>query len=162
MADLKSAAKMQKPGRGVLARVRVGAGQLLSVPVYFGYEVAVRAMNIDRLLASRKGLSSALTERVECACGDLDPASIRLVEGARIPTRHVGVTFGSTVFVARRMDAADRRDARLLVHELTHVRQARRYGRVGMARRYGVEWCRCLSYHHHPFELEARRAEALA
>ncbi|MCP3934230.1 MAG: DUF4157 domain-containing protein [Actinomycetia bacterium] len=142
--------------------VRVGFGQVLSVPIYLAYEAIVRLANADRMAASRPGIDDDWVQRIVGVCGDLDLGSIRLVERSRIPTRHEGITFGSTVFVTRELSPMDERDMRLLLHELTHVRQGRRFGRLGMARRYGVEWCRCLSYTDHPLEIEARKAERLA
>lgn len=145
-----------------MSSLRAAAGHVLSAPVYFAYEGFVRLVNLDRIIAAPQQLSQELIAGVGHACADLDLSSVRLVERSRIPTQHVGVTFGSTIFVNRNLSADSRVDMRLLVHELVHVRQARRFGRFGMARRYGAEWCRCLSYEQHPFEIEARRAEALA
>ncbi len=142
--------------------LRIGFGQVLSAPVYLAYEALIRLANADRLAGSAPGLDDEKLLRIGGVCGDLDLASIRLVERSRIPTGHAGITFGSTVFVTRELSSMDESDMRLLVHELTHVRQARRFGRIGMARRYGVEWCRCLSYENHPLEIEARNAERLA
>jgi hypothetical protein len=56
----------------------------------------------------------------------------------------------------------------LLLHELVHVDQGRRLGRVGFARRYGVGFATTLSYRDNPLEQEAfgfernRRGDLLA
>ena len=52
-------------------------------------------------------------------------------------------------------DPADLSLVSLLLHELVHVEQAQRFGRKGMAKEYGVQWVKALSYRDHPLEVEA-------
>jgi hypothetical protein len=49
----------------------------------------------------------------------------------------------------------------LVLHELVHVDQNRRHGRLGFARRYGVGWASTLSYRQIPLEAEAFEYERL-
>ena len=133
------------------------AGQLLSVPVYAVYEAFVRATN-----RRPRPMRPALRDAVCADVGDIDLDAVRVVEDARIVTGHAGVTFGHTIFVGRTLDPRQVADVDLLVHELAHVRQAVRWGRWGMAQRYGVGWVMALSYRRHPLEVEARGAAAAA
>jgi len=134
----------------------VTVAKCLSVPVYAVYEGFVRLIN-SRGRPLRADLVAVLGGAVE----DLDMDRVEIVERARIPSGHAGLTLGWTVFVDRSLSATSIADVALLAHELMHVRQCQRWGHWGMAKRYGTEWMRLLSYRDHPLEVEARRFEAM-
>ena len=134
---------------------RVGVAWVLSVPVYAVYEAFVRAIN-----PAPRPLDPGLIEALGAEVCDMDLSRVRVVAPARIPSGHGGLTLGWTVFVRRAIDPTNAHHLALIAHELMHVRQAQRWGRWGMARRYGVEWIRQLSYRDHPLEVEARAFEA--
>ncbi len=138
-----------------LVSARVGVAWVASVPVYAAYEAFVRAIN-----PTPQRLEPALVSALGAEVCDMDLSRVRVVAPARIPSGHGGLTLGRTVFVRRAIDPNNEGHLALVAHELMHVRQAERWGRWGMARRYGVEWIRQLSYHDHPLEVEARAFEA--
>lgn len=139
----------------VLSNLLVAVAHVLSPVVYSGYEVLVRVIN-----RAPRPIPSTLANVLAPYFTDIDLALVGLVVGARIPSGHAGLTLGRTIFVAGQLSADDTGDVALLVHELVHVRQRFRLGRVTMMRRYGVEWARVLSYRDHPMEIEARNYEA--
>ena len=54
----------------------------------------------------------------------------------------------------------DRPSHRLFRHELEHVYQVQKYGRLGFLLRYVWKWITCgFSYKRHPMEQEARAVE---
>jgi len=138
----------------VLRSTLVVVAHLLAPVVYGAYELLVRAIN-----RRPQPIPSDLAEAVAPFFTDIDLTLVRLVAGARIPSGHAGLTLGSTVFAAGPISARDSEAVSLFVHELVHVRQRFRLGRIGMMRRYGVEWARVLSYRDHPMEVEARNYE---
>lgn len=143
---------------GAIGRVVVvAASYLLSVPVYVAYELILRVLN-----PVSRPLPPAIRVRVEPVVSDIDLDAVRVVWPARIPTGHAGVTVGHRVHLAREPDPTSIDDLTLVVHELVHVRQRERWGRIAMMQRYGVGWARVLSYRHHPLEIEARTAQAWA
>ena len=141
----------------LLKRVLVVVAHVLSVPVYFGYELFVRLIN-------RKGeaIPSDIRARIEPYVSDIDLDRVELRMDARVPSGHAGLTLGWRMFINRRLEAQNNDDMRLLIHELVHVRQCQTFGRTGMMRKYGVEWARVLSYSDHPLEIEARAYEKWA
>jgi hypothetical protein len=89
---------------------------------------------------------------------DLDLDGVRTVCPAVIPSARrstSGLTLGRTVFLRDPPDPASLRSMSLLLHELVHVDQNRRHGRVGFARLYGLGWASTLSYRRIPLEAEA-------
>jgi len=138
----------------ILNRALVGVAHVVSPVVYGAYELFVRAIN-----QAPGPIPHALATKVGPYFSDIDLDLVGLVMPARIPSGHAGLTLGSTIFVGTRLSAGDVEDVSLLVHELVHVRQRSRLGRVAMMRRYGVEWARVLSYRDHPMEVEARNYE---
>ncbi len=158
---------MAKPGarrgRSRLRAVGVHVGGMAGVPVYFAVELLVRVMNPRRaraLGAAERAVLDPVPD-VEGSRAELlaliDPATVRIVTDARLPTGHRGMTLGRTIFVRGALDPEGRGDRTLLVHELVHVAQRERWGRVGMARRYAAGYCDGFSYRNHDMEIEARR-----
>ncbi len=139
--------------RGVL----VTSAHLLSIPVYVAYEGFVRAIN-----KKAEPLPTELRGAVELMVTDIDLDDVLVTTGARIPSGHDGLTLGIRVFIAGEIQPDSADDMALLIHELVHVRQCRRYGRLTMMRQYGVEWARVLSYNDHPLEVEARNYQTWA
>jgi len=135
----------------ILNRALVGVAHVFSPVVYGAYEILVRTIN-----QAPGPIPQDLSAEVTPYFSDIDLSLVKLVMSARIPSGHAGLTLGSTIFVTARLSADDAEHVSLLVHELVHVRQRFRLGRIAMMRRYGVEWARVLSYHDHPMEIEAR------
>jgi hypothetical protein len=138
----------------LLCRRLVVVAHVLSVPVYFVYEVFVRTIN-----KRPQPIPDDLRAVVGDFVADVDLDFVTLCMNAQVPSGHVGITLGRRIFIQGTLDSSKVEDTRLLVHELVHVRQRERFGRLGMMRQYGVEWARILSYVDHPLEVEARRFE---
>ena len=143
----------------MLRRLLVLLAHLLSVVVYSAYEVFVRVVN-----RRARPLSPRLREVVLPFVDgfELDIAHVRMRAPAFVPSGPSGLTLGRRIFLTREPDADSPDDMALLIHELVHVEQRVRYGRLAMMHRYGVEWARRLSYRDHPMEIEAREAQHAA
>ncbi|MDG2114141.1 MAG: DUF4157 domain-containing protein, partial [Actinomycetota bacterium] len=83
-------------------------------------------------------------------------SEVSVVTPARLPTKHRGMTLGRTIFVKGGLDMDSARDRELLVHEMVHVAQRERSGRVGMAWSYSRLYADGFSYSDHELEVEAR------
>ncbi|NOX30149.1 MAG: hypothetical protein GXP35_08895, partial [Actinobacteria bacterium] len=94
--------------RAIVA-MRVLVARVLSAPVYAVYEGFVRLVN-----SGGKPLRADLVAVLGGAVEDLDMDRVKLVERARIPTGHAGLTLGWTVFVDRTLLATSRADVALL------------------------------------------------
>jgi hypothetical protein len=142
--------------------------QVVSVPVYFVYAALVWLVNTRR---DRVPLDPTVAAVMEPFFPDLDLTAVRIVHPARIPSAQPttsGLTLGSVVYLQREPVPTNPGGMCLLLHELVHVDQGRRLGRVGFARRYGVGFATTLSYRDNPLEQEAfgfernRRGDLLA
>ena len=146
----------------VLRRVAVNTGAVVGVSLYFGLEAIVRCCNIGR---KRRAVPVVDLGAIVSPAGFAalpDPLAsvqfdkVRVVAPARLPIPHVGITLGHSVFLRHPLDLSRRADQELLLHELVHVGQREREGRLGMAYAYGRGFCEAMSYRRHPMEVEAR------
>jgi Domain of unknown function (DUF4157) len=131
------------------------AAQVVAVPLFFSYEAFVRLVNLRR---ARTPLDPAVAKLMMAHHPELDLTTVRTVCPAVIPSVQrgtTGLTLGSTIFLREPPDPASMRSMSLVLHELVHVDQNRRHGRLGFARQYGVGWASTLSYRQIPLEAEA-------
>jgi hypothetical protein len=142
--------------RSSLTSVLVPVARVVSSPAYGAYERLVSGLNRSRTKqAVPAGLRPLLAPHLAPSFTFDD---VRIVAPAVMPTaqrRARGLTLGHTVYMRVPFDAGDISLVSLLLHELVHVEQAQRWGRKGMAREYGVEWVKAMSYREHPLEVEA-------
>ena len=142
--------------RGSLTYVLVPVARVVSAPAYGAYEKVVAGLNRHRSRVPVPGeLRTVLAPHL---ASEFDWDGVRVVAPAVMPTaqrRARGLTLGHTVYMRVPFDPADLSLVSLLLHELVHVEQAQRFGRRGMAKEYGVEWVKALSYRDHPLEVEA-------
>jgi hypothetical protein len=86
---------------------------------------------------------------VRSASGQL----VTVILNARsIPPKYAAITQGHRIYVR-----GTSLNTRTLAHELRHVAQIERFGRVRQAAEYGY-WYARVGYNKHPLEQEARRA----
>ncbi len=94
---------------------------------------------------------------------DLDLAAVRVRAPCALwlPRRYVGLTLADTIYLRVPLHGPAEVPglAPLLLHELVHVAQFRRYGWWRMCARYGAGLA-AYGYHLHPLEIEARAVEA--
>lgn len=149
-----------------LRRVAMGVGGALGIPVYFGLEALIRLLNVGRgrpLVDAEIEVVAAACNHEPCRClGAVELDLVRIASNALLPIAHRAITLGRTVFVKGVLDMSQERDRSLLVHELVHVAQRERHGRVGMARLYSAHFCDGFSYRKHVMEIEARAVAAAA
>jgi hypothetical protein len=129
--------------------------QVVAIPVFFSFEAFVRLVNTGR---PRRPLDPAVIELMRVHHPEVDLSAVRTVCPAVIPSAQRGtsaMTLGTTIFLREPPDAASGSSMSLLLHELVHVDQNRRYGRIGFAHQYGVGWASTLSYRKIPLEAEA-------
>ncbi|MFT7650222.1 MAG: hypothetical protein ACI8Y4_004991 [Candidatus Poriferisodalaceae bacterium] len=124
----------------------------LSIPVYFGLEAIIRVLNVGK----DASMDAAMRAAMVAAHVDVDMDRLRLVAPATLPIKNPAITLGHTVFARRSMDGSDISDVHLMAHELCHVVQRERLGRVAMAVHYGRGWVEGFSYTDHVMEVEAR------
>lgn len=144
-------------------RFALGVGGVVGVPIYLGLESVVRVANLGRsrpLTDAELGVvgdaRSVPDETARELLGLVSLPSVRVVAPARLPTSHRGITLGRTIFVKGALDMDKAGDRKLLVHELAHVAQRERAGRVGMAWEYSTLYADGFSYRDHAMEVEAR------
>jgi hypothetical protein len=151
-------------GRGwsdIAKRVLTALAQVVAIPVFFAFEAFVRLVNMRR---PRRPLDPAVVELMGAHHPELDLGCVRTVCPAVIPSAKrgtSGLTLGTTIFLREPPDPANLRSMSLVLHELVHVDQNRRHGRLGFARQYGVGWASTLSYRQIPLEAEAFEYERL-
>jgi len=146
-----------------MKRAALATGATIGVPVYFVIEALVRLLNVGR----SRMLSHAELEVVDLLDStDLSPRvqgdAVRIVTNARLPIKQRAITLGNDIFIKGDFDVAGARDRELLAHELVHVAQRHRHGRVGMAWHYAACFCDGFSYRDHEMEIEARAIAAHA
>jgi len=135
--------------------VLTALARVVAIPVFFAYEAFVRLVNVRR---PRRPLDPAVAELMRVHHPGLDLSTVRTICPAIIPSAKPntsGLTLGGTIFLREPPDPASLRSMSLLLHELVHVDQNRRHGRLGFAREYGVGWASTLSYRRIPLEAEA-------
>jgi Domain of unknown function (DUF4157) len=132
-----------------------GVAHVVSVPAYYSYAATARLVNLSR---ARRPLAREVVAVLAHYFPHLDLSSVRVVYPARIPSAQKttsGLTMGSTIYMKREPALSDERGMRLLLHELVHVDQGRRFGRTGFAHRYGLGYASAWSYRDNPLEQEA-------
>lgn len=144
-------------------RVLATVGGVIGVGVYFVVEAVIRSCNFGRRrsleqdeLALLARLPGSAPQPWSNPLADVPLDKVRVVAPARLPVPHLGITLGRAVYLRHPLDLTRPEDQLLLLHELVHVGQRERAGRLGMAFRYGRGFCEVMSYRRHPMETEAR------
>lgn len=157
--------------------IQVLAG-VAGVPVYFIAKSACHVANLGRV---RRRLDADIVSLMQEHLPELDYRRVRCVYGASLPANWFkslggakrltadGMTFGNTIFLRRSMEerfgaplrtgsakAMDRATIALLLHELVHVAQVRRFrGEIAFAYRYALGFLSARGYRANPLETEA-------
>lgn len=137
--------------------IQVLAG-VAGVPVYFLTKAACHLANVGR---ARRRLDAGIVSLMQEHLPEIDYRRVRCVHGASLPAnwfpslggaRRIsaeGMTFGKTIFLRQASLA-------LLLHELVHVDQVRRFGgEIAFAYRYAVGFLSARGYRGNPLEAEA-------
>ena len=148
------------------------------VPVYFIAKAACHVANLGR---ARRRLDADIVSLMQEHLPELDYHRVRCVYGASLPANWFkslggakrltadGMTFGNTIFLRRSVEhglraplpagsasVIDRATLALLLHELVHVDQVRRFGgEIAFAYRYALGFLSARGYRTNPLETEA-------
>jgi len=122
---------------------------------------AARVANLHRV---EQRLSPELLPRLQTLFPHLDLTRIRIKDHANLPPNwfkfmvHAdAISFNERIYFADTYNENDARFLRLLVHELVHTDQVRRYGgEIRFACAYGIGHLEADGYQNNPLEVEAR------
>ena len=137
------------------------AGYIGGTIVVFAGKWTVRLANLHRV---EQRLSPETIARLQPLFPNLDLGRIRIKDHANLPPNwfkfmvHAdAMSFNERLYFVNTFNENDPRFLRLLVHELVHTDQVRRYGgEIRFACAYGIGHLEADGYENNPLEVEAR------
>ncbi len=101
-------------------------GMTLGVPLYY----ITKAYTIEH---NRNKPSLVLTEKTKSILSSflspsVDLSKVRIVEKAFVPRKNAAITFGNEIFIGSTIDQTNVDHLVLLLHELIHTEQSKRFG----------------------------------
>lgn len=129
--------------------------QLVGVPAFALTELTARVLNFGR---RPKSLPPDVVDLLGPYLPSLDIGSVKTVSPARLPVaqrRFSIMSVGGRVYLEHAPQIDDVRAMTALLHELVHVEQYRRLGRLRFARMYAAGFAAGMSYRENPLEAEA-------
>lgn len=119
--------------------------------IYYGFLLAVNAGK------KRHSLSPDITNKLQKWYPSVDLGKVRIVGSAKgVPRGKTAVTHGNSIFIREKFSENNCNYYELLLHELVHVEQYKKYGKGLFYVLYGFQYLKAgFSYHGIELEKEA-------